>query len=69
MYKIVRHFLGPIVHGSHESYKRTIRTGLTLDEAQTHCHSPEASSKTATSARLRRLTAQRGAWFDGYTET
>lgn len=60
MYKIVRHYF----HGG----KRTIRTGLTLEEAQAHCHNPETSSSTATSAAAKRRTRQRGPWFDGYSE-
>lgn len=67
-YKIVRHYLGPIVHGSHQSYRRTVVTGLSLDQAQAHCKDPETSSSTATSATGRRRTRQHGRWFDGYTE-
>ena len=59
-YKIVRMFF----RGGH----RTIERGLTLEQAQTHCQNPETSSKTAKSARTRRYTEQRGAWFDGYEE-
>ena len=60
MYKIVRSYF--------KGGKRTIKTGLTLEEAQAHCKDPETSSKTATSAKARRLTAARGPWFDGYEE-
>ena len=42
---------------------RTLRTGLTLSEAQAHCNDPETSSSTASPATLRRV---RGTWFDGY---
>lgn len=49
--------------------KRTIKTGLTLEEAQAHCNDPETSSKTATSAKAKRYTATHGDWFDGYEET
>lgn len=59
-YKIVRGYF----HGG----RRTIKTGLTLEEAQEHCSNPETSSRTATSATARRRTAERGPWFDGYTE-
>jgi hypothetical protein len=57
-YKIVRFYkAGP---------GRTIRRGLTLEQAQAHCRNPETSSRTATSTAARRRTAARGPWFDGY---
>jgi hypothetical protein len=40
-YKIVRSFQRD------GKSKRTIKTRLTLSEAQTHCHDPETSSRTA----------------------
>lgn len=57
-----------IVRGYFRGGRRTIKTGLTLEEAQAHCRNPETSSRTATSAAARRRTAERGPWFDGYTE-
>lgn len=57
-YKIVRMY--------ERGTKRTIETGLTLEEARAHCRDPETSWKTATSATARRRTATRGPWFDGY---
>ena len=69
MYKIVRHYLGPLVQGSYESYKRTIQSGLTLEQAQKHCADPNTSGRTATSAAAKRRTRIHGFWFDGYTET
>lgn len=60
MYKIVRHYF----KGGH----RTIKTGLTLKEAQEHCENPETSSSTATSAAAKRITSRHGRWFDGYQE-
>lgn len=57
-----------IVRGYFRGGRRTIKTGLTLEEAQAHCSNPETSSRTATSAAARRRTAERGPWFDGYTE-
>lgn len=58
MYKIVRTFF--------KGGKRTIFSGLTLAEAQAHCRDPESSSHTCTRADRHRITAVRGAWFDGY---
>lgn len=60
MYKIVRHYF--------RGGKRVIKSGLTLEEAQRHCSDPETSSSTATKAQGKKRTAQRGPWFDGYTE-
>ncbi len=57
-YKVVRMFF--------KGGKRTIQTGLTLEEAQAHCKDPETSSSTATSYVARKRTKERGAWFDGY---
>ena len=57
-----------IVRGYFRGGRRTIKTGLTLEEVQAHCGNPETSSRTATSAAARRRTAERGPWFDGYTE-
>ena len=57
-YKIVRMY--------QKGGKRTIERGLTLAEAQAHCHNPETSSKTATTARAKAITRRNGPWFDGY---
>ena len=57
-YKIVRMY--------QRGGKRTVKTGLTLEQAQAHCQDPETSSSTCTKARNRRRTAERGPWFDGY---
>ena len=76
MYKIVRtyygkpehnKFYGEVVHCG--ARRRTIETGLTLEEAQAHCNDPETSSRTCTSAAKRRITRKHGEWFDGYTES
>ena len=61
-YKIVRMFYDD------GKRKRTIKSGLTLDEAQAHCKDPETSSSTATSARAKRYTRIHGEWFDAYEE-
>ena len=60
MYKIVRNYFNS------SKSRRTIETGLTLEEAQAHCSDPETSSSTATSARARAVTRRNGPWFDGY---
>ena len=61
-YKIVRYYMnGP-------PYRRTINTGLTLEQAQTHCSDPETSSSTCKNSVGRRRTRERGPWFDGYTD-
>lgn len=65
MYKIVRIFL----NRERAPHHRTIKTGLTLKEAQAHCRDPETSSKTCKKAVNRRRTEQYGPWFDGYEET
>jgi hypothetical protein len=58
-YKIVRQFF-------QDHRKRTIDTGLALEQAQQHCSDPNTSSTTATSAQATRRTAKYGPWFDGY---
>lgn len=45
---------------------RTIKRGLTLEQAQAHCSDPETSSSTATKAAAKRRTEQHGPWFDAY---
>ena len=62
MYKIIRFYF------NRPGYKRTIKTGLTLEQAQAHCNDPETSSSTCTSAEGKRRTRRMGEWFDGYTE-
>ena len=57
-YKIVRNYF--------KGGKRTIVTGLTLEEAQQHCRDPETSSTTATSSKAVKRTKIMGPWFDGY---
>lgn len=59
-YKIVRMYLNDDVP------KRTIKRGLTLEEAQAHCRNPETSSSTCKSAEGKRRTKRYGKWFDGY---
>lgn len=59
MYKIIRHYL-------HNRPKRTIETGLTLEQAQAHCNDPESSYATCQKSEGNRRTAKFGPWFDGY---
>lgn len=61
-YKIVRMYF-------RDSRKnRTIKTGLTLEEAQAHCQNPETSSSTAKLPKQVARTRSVGPWFDGYEE-
>jgi hypothetical protein len=60
MYKIVRYYYpkaGGIGVGYHETHRRprTIKTRLTLEQAQAHCQDPK--------------TRKEGEYFDGYVET
>jgi hypothetical protein len=57
-----------IVRFRFKGSKRTICTGLTLQEAQEHCQDPESNSRTCTGAIAKRRTRKIGAWFDGYTK-
>lgn len=59
-YKIVRMYM----NGS--TRKRTLDTGLTLEEAQEHCKDPETSSRTCTTSAGKARTRKLGPWFDGY---
>lgn len=58
-YKIIRFYF--------KKGKRTIATGLSLEEAQAHCTNPEASSSTCRKWHNRQRTKTYGPWFDGYT--
>lgn len=65
MYKIVRmYFKG----GTGTIQRRTVQTGLTVEEAQAHCRDPETSSSTCTSYVGRQRTKKVGEWFDAYEE-
>ena len=59
-YKIIRTYL--------KGGRRTIATGLTLEEAQAHCRDTETSSSTCKKSHNVRRTRVIGQWFDGYTE-
>ena len=64
-YKIVRMYFD---RDRAAGARRTIATGLTLEQAQAWCRDPETSSKTCTMRAARNRTAKYGPWFDGYTE-
>ena len=61
MYKIVRYYYNDW------RQSRTIESGLTLEQAQTHCGDPETSSSTCVTAKRKAYTRKVGEWFDGYT--
>ena len=61
-YKIIRFFQRDDVP------KEVVATGLTLEEAQEHCHDPETNSRTCEESENVARTEQCGDWFDGYTE-
>ena len=58
LYKIVRFY--------YDGGIRTIKTGLTLEQAQKHCSDPEHSSSTCRKAINKRRTERLGYWFDDY---
>jgi hypothetical protein len=62
-YKIVRRFFD-----SENFPSKTVKRGLTLEEAQEHCRNPETSSRTATRSAARKRTKRCGMWFDSYEE-
>lgn len=59
-YKIVRMYF------KDSSMNRTIKTGLTLAEAQAHCKDPETTSSKCTKRENVQRTERCGPWFDGY---
>jgi hypothetical protein len=74
-YKIIRVFQDPKNPlrwmMPNDPSRRTIKTGLTLKQAQGHCRSKETSSSTCTTADAKQVTIdtlKRGyeAWFDCY---
>lgn len=67
-YKIVRMFSARDSHGELFRRPRTIKRGLTLEQAQDHCRSPETSSRTCKSSKAIRYTRANGPWFDGYEQ-
>jgi hypothetical protein len=45
-----------------------VKRGLTLQQAQAHCHDLETSSSTCTQKEGLDRTRLHGPWFDGYEE-
>jgi|TARA_R100001530_G_scaffold132364_1_gene104747 hypothetical protein len=60
-YKIIRMYFDD----NHPT--RTIKRGLTLEQAQEHCNDKETSSQTCTNYHGKIRTKNKGSWFDGYT--
>jgi hypothetical protein len=48
--------------------RENIKSGLTLEQAQSHCRDPETTSSTCTSSTGHNRTAKHGPWFDSYSE-
>lgn len=61
LYKIVRMF-------KDSDNNKTIKTGLTIEEAREHCRDSETSSSTCKLAKNIKITESKGAWFDGFSE-
>ena len=61
-FKIIRFFFDENVSN------RTIKRGLTEEEAISHCNDPETSSSTCTNSAGKRRAKRLGFWFDGFTE-
>lgn len=61
MYKVMRVF-------QNSDRKTTIRKGLTLEQAQTHCSDPENCSDTCKTEENKKITAEHGPWMDCYYE-
>ena len=60
-FKIVRNFF--------EGYPdKTIKRGLTEEEARAWCNDPETSSATCKSKKAQAIFAKYGEWYDGYAE-
>ena len=51
-----------IIRFRFDGNNRTIKKGLTLEEAQAHCKDPETSGATCSDL------SKRGRWFDGFDE-
>lgn len=47
---------------------KTIKRGMTLQEARAWCKDPETNSSTAKSKKAQRLLEKYGEWYDGFAE-
>lgn len=47
---------------------KTIKRGMTLQEARAWCKDPETNSSTAKSKKAQRLIEKYGEWYDGFAE-
>lgn len=66
-YKIFRTILGgKDSSGDLKVVRRTIETGVSLEDAQAHCQDPETSSRTCVLAKTARKYPGKS-WFDSYT--
>jgi len=60
-FKIVRNF--------YEGYPdKTIKRGLTLEEARAWCKDPETNSRTAKNKEAHKILQKYGEWYDGFAE-
>lgn len=63
MYRIIRFYESANIR------RRTIATGLTLEQAKAHCSDPESCSSTCTKAAGKARTKRLGHWSDGFEES
>ena len=61
-YKIVRMFF------SDDVPTKTVKIGMSLEKAQSHCRDKETSSSTCSGITGGECTEKYGKWFDGYEE-
>jgi len=48
--------------------ERTLKTGLTIEQAVAHCEDPQTSSSTCTSKCGKHRTKMLGPWFEGFVK-
>ncbi len=67
-YYIIRMFVHDNKPDGRPNKPRRMARQLTLAEMQAWCRSPEASSRTCTTATSKAQTKRSGAWWDGFEE-